>query len=339
MSVRAFITGVAGQDGSYLAEELLADGREVHGLVSPGQLAPGQEHAVPDGVVTHIGDLTDTDAMAQLLTEVAPDQVYNLAGLSSVAASWEQPVATARVNAVAALGLMEAATNLASSSGRRIAFVQASSAEIFGEPTDAPQTEETPIRPVNPYGAAKAFAHQAAGIYRSRGLAASSLILYNHESPRRPETFVTRKITATVAAIARSLGMQSTGPQGSRTQGSRTQGGADVLRLGNLDARRDWGWAPDYAHAMRLAADHHEADDYVIATGTAHTVREFVAAAFAHVGIDDHEHLVTVDPRFFRPVDATELRGDASRARERLGWAPSVSFGELVAAMVDADLR
>ncbi len=311
--MRALITGVAGQDGSYLAEELLAAGREVYGVVMPEFAA-----SVPPGVEPRIGDLTDAAAMAALVADVQPDQIYNLAGISSVATSWDRPVATAEVNAVAAIGLMEAATALSRERGAPVAFVQASSAEMFGEPAETPQNEHTRIRPVNPYGATKAFAHLACGIYRAKGLRASSMILYNHESPRRPVTFVTRKITATVAAIA--------------------QGRASELRLGNLDARRDWGWAPDYVHAMRLAADHPEAADHVIATGVSHTVRDFVAAAFDHVGITDWERYVVVDPQFFRPVDATELRGDATYARERLGWAPSIGFADLVARMVDADL-
>ena len=240
--MRAFVTGVGGQDGSYLAEDLLAAGYEVDGLV-----APGIPCSPPAGVRLHEGDLADADAMAALLADVAPDQVYNLAGVSSVALSWEQPVLTAQVNAVGAIGLMEAAWRVQQASRRRVAFVQAGSAEMFGEPASAPQHEGTPIQPVNPYGVSKAFAHQAVAVYRARGLAASSLILYNHESPRRPTSFVTRKITAGVAAIA--------------------QGRATELTLGNLDARRDWGWAPDYARAMRLAAEHPHPADYVIATG------------------------------------------------------------------------
>lgn len=309
----ALVTGVAGQDGSYLAEELLAAGYRVHGLVRPG------DGAAPAGVVEHVGDLRDSQAMAALLLDVRPDHVHNLAGVSSVAASWEDPVATAEVNAVGALGLLEAAWRLQQASGRPVSFVQASSAEVFGDPASAPQDERTPVQPINPYGVSKAFAHQAVAVYRARGLRACSLILYNHESPRRPPTFVTRKITATAAAIA--------------------QGRADRLTLGNLEARRDWGWAPDYAHALRLAAEHPEPDDYVIATGVSHSVRDFVAAAFAHVGIADWEPLVATDPRFFRPADATELRGDAGRARRVLGWAPTLSLPQIVARMVDADLR
>lgn len=225
----------------------------------------------------------------------------------------------ARINAVGAVGLMEAAWRVQERTGTPVRFVQASSAEIFGQPDRSPQDESTPLRPVNPYGAAKAYAHLCAGVYRARGLHAVSLVLYNHESPRRPESFVTRKITAAVARIA--------------------QGSDEVLALGNLDARRDWGWAPDYVEAMVRAAEHEHADDYVIGTGRSHSVRELVAAAFARVGIDDWGGRVRIDPRFVRPVDATELVGDAGRARRELGWAPTVGFEEIVARMVEADLR
>jgi GDPmannose 4,6-dehydratase len=231
----------------------------------------------------------------------------------SVAQSWDEPDRTAHVNGLAAVALMESA-RLAGD----VRLVQASSAEIFGEPAETPQTETTPVRPVNPYGAAKAFAHHSAGVFRQRDQHVSSAILYNHESPRRHERFVTRKITSTVAAIAR--------------------GDADELVLGNLDARRDWGWAPDYVDAMVRAARADEPGDYVVATGRAHSVREFVGAAFAAAGVADWEHLVRQDERFFRPADPTELVGDATRARDELGWEPTVAFEEIVARMVAADL-
>lgn len=310
---RAFVTGVGGQDGGYLAERLLADGVEVHALALPGD-------PVPDlpGLQVHRGDLTRVEEVRGLLVDLAPDEVYNLAALSSVARSWAEPDLTARVNGTAAVGLLESAWQAQEKSGRPVRVVQASSAEIFGEPTTIPQTEATPLRPVNPYGAAKAYAHLMVDVYRRRGLHAVGAILYNHESPRRPATFVTRKITAGVAAIAR--------------------GEADRLTLGNLDARRDWGWAPDYVDAMVRSA-RAEPRDYVVATGVAHSVRDLVAAAFARAGIDDWEPLVTVDPDLVRPADATELVGDASRARDLLGWAPTVGFEEIVGRMVEADLR
>jgi GDPmannose 4,6-dehydratase len=309
---RAFVTGISGQDGTYLAERLLEDGVEVHGLVFS---ADDPSPFVPAGAVLHEGDLTDVEATAALLRRLAPDQVYNLAAISSVARSWEEPDVAARINSEAALGLLDAVASLQ----HEARFVQASSAEIFGEPASSPQDESTPIAPVNPYGAAKASVHAAVGARRAAGLHATSLILYNHESPRRPTRFVTRKITSTVAAIAR--------------------GEADELVLGNLDARRDWGWAPDYVDAMVRAAGADAADDYVVATGASHSVRDFVAAAFTRAGIADWEPLVRTDPAFVRPVDAAELVGDASRLRTRLGWAPTVGFEELVGWMVDADLE
>lgn len=310
---RAFVTGVSGQDGGFLAERLLAEGSEVHALV----LAGDPEQAPADAVVHH-GDLCDVDATRRLLRDLAPDAVYNLAAISSVAESWRRPELTARVNGTAAVGLMESALAVQEATGRAVRFVQASSAEIFGQPEVSPQDESTPIRPVNPYGAAKAYAHLMVHVYRQRGLHASSAILYNHESPRRPAHFVTRKITSTVAAIA--------------------HGTAEGLTLGNLEARRDWGWAPDYVDALLRAAAADQPDDFVVATGEGHTVADFVAAAFRRIGIDDWRPLVTSDPALTRPTDAADLTGDAGRARTVLGWSPTVSFDDLVGRMVDADL-
>ena len=312
---RAFVTGIGGQDGSYLAERLLADGLEVHALTFTADGPP--EHC-PAEVVLHTGDLADVAAVRTLLLDVDPDEVYNLAAISSVAQSWSEPDATARVNGLGAAGLLESALAVQDARGHRVAFVQASSAEMFGSPADSPQDETTPLAPVSPYGAAKAYAHLAVGVYRVRDLHASGVILYNHESPRRPTRFVTRRITATVAQIAR--------------------GRADRLTLGNLDARRDWGWAPDYVDALVRAARAPEAGDYVVATGVGHSVREFVAAAFTRAGIADWEPLVSSDPALLRPADATDLTGDASKARRDLGWAPTVTFDEVVGRMVDHDL-
>ena len=240
---RAFVTGIGGQDGSYLAERLLAEGVEVHALAHEQEPPPEAP-----GVELHTGDLTRVDDVRALLLDLAPDEVYNLAAISSVARSWDQPDLTALVNGTGrgrpdGVGAARCRTKR----GRQVRFVQASSAEIFGQPEVTPQDETTPIRPVNPYGAAKAYAHLSADVYRRRDLHAVSAILYNHESPRRPATFVTRKITSTVAAIA--------------------QGRADRLSLGNLDARRDWGWAPDYVDALVRAARADVARDFVIATG------------------------------------------------------------------------
>lgn len=310
---RAFVTGISGQDGRYLAEQLLAEGTEVHALAH--ELEP-----LPDlpGVELHRGDLTAIEHVRALLVELAPDEVYNLAALSSVARSWDEPDLTARVNGLAAAGLLESALQVQDKLGRPVRLVQASSAEIFGQPDRSPQDERTPLRPVNPYGAAKAYAHLMVDVYRRRDLHAVSAILYNHESPHRPPEFVTRKITSTVAAIA--------------------HGRADRLALGNLDARRDWGWAPDYVDALVRAVRADTARDYVIATGVSHSVRDFVAAAFARAGISDWEPLVTVDPEFVRPADPTELVGDATLARTALGWSPTVGFDEIVGRMVEADL-
>jgi GDPmannose 4,6-dehydratase len=312
---RALVTGASGQDGSYLCERLLADGVEVHTLSLSGEASP----YLPEGIEVHHGDLCDVAATRKLLADLAPDEVYNLAALSSVAASWEDPDLSAAINGGAAVALLESAWQVAQAHDKQVAFVQCSSAEIFGEPSESPQSEATPLRPVNPYGAAKAYAHLMTGVYRSRGLHASSMVLYNHESPRRSPQFVTRKITSTVAAIA--------------------AGKAHELVLGNLDVRRDFGWAPDYVDAMVRAARHTDGDDYVIATGTSHSVRDFVAAAFAEVGIDDWSGLVTQDPALLRPTDPTELRGESSRARRELGWSPTLAFSEIVRHMVEADLQ
>ena len=312
---RAFVTGIGGQDGGYLAERLVADGVRVHALVLPHDDPP----QVPDDVVLHAGDVCDVEATRALLLELAPDEVYNLAAVSSVAQSWEWPDLAALVNGTAAVALLESAYRVQEKVGRPVAFVQASSAEIFGQPPSSPQDERTPVHPLNPYGAAKAYAHLMVDVYRTRGLHASSLVLYNHESPRRPDRFVTRKITRGVAAIAR--------------------GDATSLTLGNLDARRDWGWAPDYVDAMVRAARADRPDDFVVATGTSHSVRELVAVAFARAGVDDWERLVDVDPALVRPVDATELVGDAGRARRMLGWAPTLTFEDVVARLVDAELE
>ncbi len=318
MSRTAFVTGVSGQDGGYLAEQLLGQGVQVHGLFRwPEQLTTFRTR-FPD-VQPHLGDLTNPTRMAALVAEIGPDEIYNLAGISSVAQSWADPVGTGRVSGLAAAGILHAAYQHKEATGQDVRVVQASSAEIFGNPVNSPQDESTPLAPITPYGAAKAYAHTMAGTFRSRELFAVSVVLYNHESPRRPPQFVTRKITQGAALIAR--------------------GEQDELRLGNLDARRDWGWAPDYVDAMIRAARHDVAGDYVIATGQSHSVRDFVAAAFARAGIDDWEKYVVVDPAFVRPVDAVELVGDSGKARRELGWTPTVDFDELVGRMVDADLR
>lgn len=311
---RALVTGATGQDGSYLVERLVDEGVEVHALLR----ADDEASPLPQGVVGHMGDLTDGAALEALVSGVEPHEVFNLGGISSVALSWSEPALTAQASGVAVGHLLKASLELQERSGRSVGFVQASSAEVFGWAEVLPQDEDTPVRPVTPYGAAKAYAHHLVGVYRRRGLRATSCILYNHESPRRPETFVTRKITTGVARIA--------------------AGRQDVLSMGNLDARRDWGWAPDYVDAMVRAVRHDEARDFVIATGQAHSVRDFVAAAFAAADISDWADLVTLDPRFARPSDAPEQVGDPARAKRVLGWTPTVVFADVVARMVEHDL-
>ena len=310
----ALITGVGGQDGGYLAERLIQDGYAVWGLARDVDTV----NDVPAGVRLVTGDLRDRPAIAQLLAQCAPSMVFNLGGQSSVAASWRDPEGTMAVNAHAATALLEECADLQERLGRQVAVVQAASAEIFGQPATSPQDEATPIAPVSPYGQSKAIAHAAVEHWRDRGLHASSLILYNHESPRRPASFVTRKITSTVARIAAT--------------------GEGELVLGNLAARRDWGWAPEYVDAMLRAATRVEPDTYVIATGRTHAVEDFVRAAFEHAGVTGWSAHVRSDPEFFVPSDPTEQRGNAAKATDLLGWQPQMDFEDIVAAMVDADL-
>lgn len=315
---RALVTGITGQDGGYLTERLLGDGWEVHGLVHPSDPHADALLARSPGVVLHAGDLTDPVALSGALHVSDADEIYHLGGISSVAFSWDEPVLTADVTGLGTARLLELAWQHQQQSGHAVRFLQTSSAEIFGLAETVPQDEHTPVRPTSPYGASKAFAHHLVGVYRARGLPASAVILYNHESPRRPPSFVTRKITQGAARIA--LGLQ------------------DELVLGNLDVRRDWGWAPDYVDAMVRAVRHPEPDDYIVATGQAHTVGEFVAAAFDRAGIRGWEQRVRIDPAFVRPTDSTLQVGDAGKARRELGWTPTVDFEELVGQMVDADL-
>lgn len=308
---RALVTGASGQDGSYLVEQLIGEDVDVHALALAGETVTG--HAT-----VHHGDISDVEGTRRLALELGPHEIYNLAAVSSVARSWDEPDLTARVNGVAAVGLLESALQVQERHGHDVRFVQPSSAEIFGVPDHTPQTESTLVRPVNPYGAAKAFAHLMVEVYRRRGLHAVSLVLYNHESPRRPRQFVTRRITSGVAAIV--------------------AGRTDRLTLGNLTATRDWGWAPDYVRAMTLAARSPQPRDYVVATGESHSVAEFVESAFGAAGVTDWRPYVEVDPDLLRPVDAASLTGDASALRRDLGWAPTVAFREMVDRMVQADL-
>ena len=311
----ALITGITGQDGSYLAELLLAKGYEVHGIVRRSSTFGTQriEH-IFDRLHLHYGDVTDGGAMARIVAEVEPDELYNLAAQSHVRVSFDQPHYTAEAVALGTLNVLEAARAIP---GCRV--YQASSSEMYGQVVETPQCETTPFRPRSPYGVAKVYAHWITVNYReSYGLHASCGILFNHESPRRGETFVTRKITRAATRI--KLGLQ------------------EKVLLGNLEARRDWGFAGDFVEAMWLMLQQDEPDDYVIATGETHTVREFATLAFSIVGLDYLDY-VRHDPRYDRPAEVDVLLGDASKARERLGWTPSVTFGGLVRQMVEAELQ
>jgi GDPmannose 4,6-dehydratase len=306
----ALVTGISGQDGSYLAELLLGQGYDVYGT------ALSATEGIRDEVRLVELELTDADAVQVAIGKVKPDEVYHLASVSFVPASWEDPVGTSTFSAAAPSALLDALRR-EHPEGR---FLNAASAEMFGIPDEVPQSERTPLLPITPYGAGKAVAHFLTGSFRRHyGLHASSAILYNHESSRRPEQFVTRKISLGAAAI--SLGFE------------------DELRLGDLSARRDWGFAGDYVRAMWLMLQADEPDDYVVATGEAHTVEEFVAAAFEHVGLDWREH-VRFDEEFARGAsDAPALVGDPSKIREHIGWERQVRFDELVRMMVDADVE
>lgn len=317
---RALITGITGQDGLYLGELLLSKGYEVYGLVR-GQNNPKLEatrQALP-GAKLLFGDLTDLSSLLRALEESQPTEVYNLGAISYVAYSWENAALTSDVTGKGALNILEATRLWAGDSLDRVRFYQASSSEMFGKVQDVPQRESTLLWPRSPYGVAKVFAHYMTINYReSYGMHASSGILFNHESPRRGPEFVTRKVTQAVARIA-------TGRQ-------------NEIVLGNLEASRDWGFAGDYVEAMWLMLQQPEADDYVISTAETHTIRELLDVAFARVGIDDWAPYVRQAEEFMRPAEVDLLVGDPSKARDRLGWKPKVTFRELVEMMVDADL-
>jgi GDPmannose 4,6-dehydratase len=312
---RALITGIAGQDGSYLAELLLDEGYEVFGVVRDPDARYDNLAGIENRINLIRADLLDASSLVTALAESEPDEVYNLAAPSFVPMSWDQPVLTAQFAAVGVTSILEAIRE----AGPEIRFYQASSSEIFGEPRETPQTELTPLAPVTPYGVAKAYAHFIVGSYRRRyGLFACSGILYNHESPRRPLDFVTRKIAHGVARIA--LGLD------------------DELTLGNLEARRDWGYAPDYVRAMWLMLQQDEPSDYVVATGVVHSVRELVECAFGQAGLEWEKH-VRMDEALQRgKAELHDLVGDASLARARLNWAPSVDFEQLMRILVESEL-
>jgi GDPmannose 4,6-dehydratase len=313
---RALITGITGQDGSYLADLLLEKGYEVHGMVRRSSTENFERIAhLVDRIGLVQADLLDPTSIVEAVEETRPTEVYNLGAQSFVPTSWKQPVLTAEFTAVGVTRMLEAIRRV----DPNIRFYQASSSEMFGKVREVPQNEQTPFYPRSPYGVAKVYGHFITVNYReSYGLFAVSGILFNHESPRRGLEFVTRKITDGVARI--KLGL------------------ADDLRLGNLDSKRDWGYAGDYVEAMWMMLQADEPEDYVIATGKAHSVNEFAELAFGHAGLDPSVH-VTTDPEFLRPAEVDHLVGDATKARQQLGWEPRISLRELVEMMVDADVE
>ena len=323
MAKKALITGITGQDGSYLAELLLEKGYQVHGVIrrsssfNTGRIDHIFEdlHVAGTRLRLHHGDLTDGSSLRSILQEVQPDELYNLAAQSHVRVSFDQPEYTADVAAMGSLRLLDALRDMA----REVRYYQAGSSEMFGQVAEVPQSETTPFRPRSPYACAKVFAHYQTINYREAyGLFACNGVLFNHESPRRGETFVTRKITRAATRI--KLGLQ------------------DRLYLGNLAARRDWGYAPDYVRAMWLMLQREAPEDYVIATGETHSVQEFLERVFAKLDLDWQEHVI-IDPRYFRPTEVDILVGDASKARGELGWEPTVAFEELIDIMVRHDLQ
>ena len=318
----ALITGITGQDGGYLAELLLGEGYAIHGMLRATSVSEGSHldevlSAHPEyreRVSLHLADLADSSSLAMLLDKSRPDEIYHLAGQSHIQVSFDLPEYTGETTALGTLRLLEAIRR----AGGHIRYYQASTSEMFGEPEESPQTERTPFRPVNPYAAAKLYAYSVVGAYRrAYGFHACNGILFNHESPYRGRAYVTRKIARAAAAIA--------------------AGREQELVLGNLEARRDWGFAGDYVRAMVLMLRADVAEDFVIATGQSHSVREFCELAFARVDLDYREH-VRHDDALLRPVDITETRGDAAKAHRMLGWEPKVAFEELVRMMVDAEV-
>jgi GDPmannose 4,6-dehydratase len=319
---RALITGITGQDGSYLAELLLAEGYEVHGIIRRASTfnthridhiyqSPTESNT---RLLLHYGDLTSTEWILNLIYSYAPDEVYHLAAQSHVKVSFEMPEYTGDVTGLGTVRLLEAIRR----SGVKARFYQASSSEMFGAAPE-PQSEATPFQPRSPYAVSKVYSYWTTRIYREGyGLFASNGILFNHESPRRGETFVTRKITRAIARIV--------------------AGKEREVALGNLDARRDWGYAPEYVHAMWRMLQHDHADDFVIGTGESHSVREYLEATFGYAGLDWKKHVKTL-PRYFRPLEVDALRADCTKARKELKWAPRVTFQDIVAIMVDADME
>jgi len=322
MTKKTLVTGITGQDGSYLAELLLSKGYEVHGLIRRSSSFNTQRidhlyqdpHETSARLFLHYGDMTDGIGIREVLTRVQPDEVYNLAAQSHVHVSFHQPVYTAQVGAIGTIRLLEAIRD----TGINIRFYQASSSEMFGQAIETPQSEKTPFHPRSPYGCSKVYSYWQTINYReSYDMFCCNGILFNHESPRRGETFVSRKITRAATRIKEGLQKK--------------------LYLGNLDAKRDWGFTGDYVEAMWLMLQADKPDDYIIATGQTHSIREFLDLAFARLEMDWHDY-VEVDPRYFRPAEVDALQGDASKAKKLLNWQPKVNFEQLVAMMIDADL-
>jgi GDPmannose 4,6-dehydratase len=313
-NLKALITGIGGQTGSYLAELLLSKNYEVHGVIRrSSNFNTGRINHILDQLHLYYGDLTDASSLRNIISLVKPDEIYNLGAQSHVRVSFDVPVYTAEATGIGALNILEAIK------GTSIKFYQASSSELFGKVREVPQSETTPFYPRSPYGVAKQFAYSTAVNYReSYGMFVCNGILFNHTSPRRGETFVTRKITKAAARI--KLGLQ------------------DKLFLGNLDAKRDWGYAPEYVEGMYLMMQQEKPDDYVLATGVTHTIREFLDAAFGYLDIDWTKH-VEIDPRYYRPAEVDILQGDATKARLTFGWKPKVQMEELARLMVEHDWR
>lgn len=324
---KALITGITGQDGSYLLEFLLQKGYEVHGIMRRASTFNTSriDHVYQDPHVTgatfklHFGDLSDSSTIRKLIYEVQPDEIYNLGAQSHVRVSFDIPEYTAEITGVGALRVLEAIKDFEAQTGKKVKFYQASSSEMFGA-TPPPQNELTQFYPRSPYGCAKVFAYHTTKNYREAyNIFAVNGILFNHESPRRGETFVTKKITRGIARIIAGLDKK--------------------LYLGNLEARRDWGYAPEYMEAAWMMLQQPEPDDYVIGTGESHSVKDFLIAAFKHAGIDDWQQYVEIDPRYYRPTEVETLIADASKAKNKLGWEPKTKFEDLVKIMMDADLE
>jgi len=320
---KALITGIAGQDGSYLAELLLSKGYEVHGIIRWDSIFTTKKidhlfqdpHTIGVKLFLHYGDMTDTGNIEKIINQTKPDEVYHLAAMSHVRVSFDMPEYTANTDALGTLRILEAIKN----SGRPIKFYNAASSEMFGG-FSYPQNEKTPFYPRSPYAVAKVFSYDMTRLYRDAyGIFGCSGILFNHESPRRGDTFVTKKITRSIARIKKGLDKK--------------------IYLGNLDAKRDWGFAPEYVEAMWMILQQEKPDDYVIATGQTHSVEDFLVEAFNYAGLGNWKDYVEMDPRYLRPAEVNILVGDASNAKGKLGWQPKIKFEELVRIMIDSDLR